>query len=270
MIGLSSSYFASKGFSVYDSVEKAYSLGFKTIELGATHSFEENLNETVQKIHDDFSDVFFSLHGLFPPMKEKHWFNPSLGLTELNKKIIDSFFVFADLSGAKLIGFHPGFLYEVSYVESNGIGETKQLKPLNEKTSWKNLLDVLGYFEEKNKNNLILAIENITSTEEKALVYGKKFQKVFDSFPSINLLFDLGHSLSDKTYPDLMDLSEKIKEIHLHRPFNGKIHQPVTEKELELLKPIKQIKKIPVIIEHFSEISEKQILEEKELFESFF
>jgi hypothetical protein len=270
MIGLSSSYFASRNFSVFESVERAYSLGFKTIELGAAHSFEENLANTVQKIKDDFPDVFFSLHGLFPPLKEKVWFNPSLGLTDLNKRIIDSFFEFAEISGAKLIGFHPGFLFEVSYVELDGFGATKREKPLDKKASWKNLLEVMNYFKEKNKNNLTIAVENITATEEKALVHGKKFGEVFSEFPSFGLLFDLGHSLSDKTYNELMSFDHKIYEVHLHRPFNGKIHQPVTEKELELLRPIKQIKKIPVVLEHFNGITEKQILEEKELFESFF
>jgi len=271
MLGLSSSYFASKGLPIYDSVEKAFSLGFNAIELGAAHKFEENLKQTVQKIAEDFPEVFFTLHGLFPPMKEKMWFNPSLGLTEQNKKIIDSFFEFAELSKAKLIGFHPGFLFEVSYTESNGIGKTKETRQLDAKKSWKNLFEVINFFEEKNSgNNYRIAIENITSTQEKALVHGKKFEEVFNEFPFLGLLFDLGHSLTDKTYPDLINFKDKIQEIHLHKPVGKEIHQPVTEKELELLKPIKQIKKIPVIIEHFNGVSEKQILEEKELFESFF
>lgn len=271
MLGISTSYFASNGFSVYHSVDKAYSLGFNAIELGAAHSFENNLAETVQKIRDDFSEVFFSLHGLFPPLKEKIWFNPSLGLTQQNKEIIDSFFVFAGLAEAKLVSFHPGFLFEVSYEGIGGIGETKIEKKLDKEISWKNLFEVLDYFTEKNKKERFnLAIENITSNENKALVYGKNFRKVFGSFPSFGLLFDLGHSLSDKTYNDLMNFSDKIKEVHLHKPVGKKIHLPVEEKDLNLLKPIKQIKRIPVIIEHFNGVTEKQILEEKELFERFF
>jgi sugar phosphate isomerase/epimerase len=271
MIGISTSYFASRNYSVYESVEKAYSLGFRLIELGAAHSFEENLKETVQKIKDDFSDVCFTLHGLFPPLREKLWFNPSLGLTEVNKGIIDSFFEFAEIVDAKIIGFHPGFLFEVSFEEVNGIGLTKKLKRLDAGKSWNNLFDVIEYFNKKNSlNKFDVLIENITSTEEKALVYGKNFSKVFSSFPSVGLLFDLGHSLSDKTYNDLMQFSAKIQEIHLHKPSGQKIHLPIEEKDLELLKPIKQIKKIPVIIEHFKGITEKQILEEKELFEGFF
>jgi len=270
MLGISSSYFASNGFSVYESVEKAYSLGFKAIELGAAHKFEENLLGTVQKIRDDFPEVFFSLHGLFPPKKEKIWFNPSIGLTKQNKEIIDAFFVFAELAGAKLIGFHPGFLFEVSYVQKKGFGATKNLTPLDKKTSWNNLFDVMNYFTEKNQKKYSLVIENITSTEEKALVYGKNFEKVFEKFPFFGLLFDLGHSITDKTYTDLIQFKEKIKEVHLHKPIGKKIHLPVSEEELELLKPIKQIKEIPVIIEHFKGVTEKQILDEKELFESVF
>ncbi|PIN99074.1 MAG: hypothetical protein COT90_01235 [Candidatus Diapherotrites archaeon CG10_big_fil_rev_8_21_14_0_10_31_34] len=271
MLGISSSYFASNGFSVYDSIEQAYSLGFKTIELGAAHKFEENLIETTKKIRDNFPDVAFTLHGLFPPMREKIWFNPSLGLTETNKQIIDSFFVFAGLAGAKIISFHPGFLFEVSYKDIGGIGDAKIEEKLDSKQSWKNLFDVLNYFAEKNKKQKFsLAIENISSNENKALVFGEKFQKVFDSFPSFGLLFDLGHSLSDNTFSDLMQFKDKIKEIHLHKPIGEKIHLPVSEKELDLLKQIKQIKEIPVIIEHFKGVTEKQILEEKELFEEFF
>lgn len=271
MLGISSSYFASNGFSVYDSVEKAYSLGFKTIELGAAHEFEENLNKTTEKIFDDFSDAVFTLHGLFPPLKEKIWFNPSLGLTSQNKQIIDDFFVFAELAHAKQISFHPGFLFEVSYEDIKGIGNTKIEKKLDKKQSWNNLFEVLTYFNEKNQEkNFSLAIENISSTEEKALVYGKNFEKVFNAFPSFGLLFDLGHSLSDSTFTDLMQFKDKIQEIHLHKPVGKKIHLPIKEKDLELLKSIKQIKSIPVIIEHFKGVTEKQILEEKELFESVF
>ena len=170
-----------------------------------------------------------------------------------------------------MISFHPGFLFEVSYKDLGGIGDTKVEKKLDKQTSWKNLFDVLSYFAEKNeKEKFKLAIENISSNENKALVFGKNFRKVFDAFPSFGLLFDLGHSLSDSTYSDLMTFSDKIKEIHLHKPVGEKIHLPVEEKDLELLKPIKQIKDIPVIIEHFKGVTEKQILEEKELFESFF
>jgi len=271
LIGLSSSYFASRKFSVFDSVEKAYSLGFKTIELGAAHSFEENLIESVQKIKDNFPDVFFSLHGLFPPRKEKVWFNPSLGLTELNRKVIDDFFVFAEIVDAKVIGFHPGFLFEVLYEEVNGLGATKRTKELDKKVSWDNLFEVINYFNQKNSEKKFqIVIENITATEEKALVSGKKFKEVFDKFPEIGLLLDLGHSISDNTYDELIKFNEKIMEVHLHMPVKEKIHQPVNEKALEMLKPIKQLKKIPVIIEHFTGVTEKQVLEEKELFESFF
>ncbi len=270
MIGISTSYFASRKFSVFDSVEKAYSLGFKTIELGAAHSFEENLKETAEKIRDNFPDVIFTLHGLFPPMKEKIWFNPSLGLTNQNKEIINDFFLFGEIVKAEILSFHPGFMFEVSYEDIGGIGDTKTEKKLDVQQSWKNLFDILDYAVKKNEKQFTLAIENITSNEEKALVYGKNFGKVFDKFPSLNLLFDLGHCLTDNTYSELMNFTEKIKEIHLHNTVDGKIHQPIKEKDLELLKPIKQLKDIPVIIEHFNGITEKQILEEKELFESFF
>ncbi len=271
MIGISSSYFASRNFSVYDSVKKAYSLGFRTIELGAAHSFEENLPGTLKKIKKDFPGVFFTLHGLFPPLKEKIWFNPSLGLTDLNRKIIDSFFTAAETVDAKVIGFHPGFMFEVSYEELNGFGETKNIRWLDEKISWKNLFDVLDYAVKKNSENKFdLVIENIAALKDRALVSGKNFQRVFDEFPSVGLLFDLGHSLSDKTYQELMFFKDKIREVHLHMPLGKKIHQPVDEKTLDFLKPIKQIKEIPVVIEHFNGISEEQVLEEKELFESFF
>ncbi len=71
LVGLSSSYFATRGFGIYDSVARAKELGFGLVELGAAHSFEKDVWKTVGRIKKDFSDLNFTIHGVFPPREKK-------------------------------------------------------------------------------------------------------------------------------------------------------------------------------------------------------
>ncbi|MFH1545328.1 MAG: hypothetical protein ABIE23_04575 [archaeon] len=150
MIGLSSSYFASKNFSIYDSVKNISELGFNLAEIGAAHKFEENLFETTKKIKKDFPELQFTIHGLFPPWKENFWFNPALGLTPRNKKVIDNLFRAAEILEAEIISFHPGFLGVVEYRKNpKGYAEAVLAKKLNKEKATKKLLEVLDYVVKK-------------------------------------------------------------------------------------------------------------------------
>ena len=97
LLGVSSSYFATRGFSIYDSVKRALELGFETVELGAAHRFEPSVWETVKRIKRDFPSKSYTIHSLFPPRKERFWFNASLGLTKENKSVVENLFRAAGL-----------------------------------------------------------------------------------------------------------------------------------------------------------------------------
>jgi len=115
MLGLSSTYFALRNSGIYESAEKIANLGFGCIELGAAHAYEKNVFVTLKKIKRDFPDLQFTVHGLFPPLREKHWFNISEGITRKNKKIIDGLFEAGRIVEARAIAIHPGYLGKTSY-----------------------------------------------------------------------------------------------------------------------------------------------------------
>ena len=122
LLGLSSSYFAFRGKGIYDSVKAVFDLGFETVELGAAHSSEPNAWSAVRRIKRDFPEKNYTVHSLFPPLKERYWFNPSLGLTRKNRQVVESLFRAAGLVDAEVVGLHPGFLNELGfgYVRSRG------------------------------------------------------------------------------------------------------------------------------------------------------
>lgn len=271
MIGLSSSYFASKGFSIYDSVKNIRELGFTLAEIGAAHKFEPKMFETIKKIKTDFPELEFTIHGLFPPWKENFWFNPALGLTPQNKKVIDNLFKAAEILEAEIISFHPGFLGVVEYRRHpKGYAEAVLTKKLNKEEATKKLFEVLDYIVKKNNSiGIKIALENINSNEDNALVSGNDFRQIFTDFPSLGLLFDVGHAIADNTTNSLIELKNKIIQIHLHVPNNENIHLPVQKEDLKLIQDIPNLKEIPIVLEHFKNIPVEEILEEKKLVEGF-
>jgi len=274
LIGLSSSYFATKGFGLKDSIINCSEMGFNLIELGAAHKYsvhEGNPFEIIKKIRKDFPEKTFTIHGLFPPQKKGVWFNPSLGLTKENKLIAGNMLKAARIVEAEVIGFHPGFLFEMGLEwKKEGYAEAVKLRELEREESFSNLFDVISFFFKKNSSDTKIAIENI-KTQDGALISGfQGFGKVFREFPELGLLFDTGHAQCDSTLKGLIGLHEKIFEIHLHSNSNGKdVHRPVNSKFLSKLKSIKRIKRIPIILEHFKNVKEEEILKEKSLVEKW-
>lgn len=281
MLGLSSSYFGFKGKSIYNSVKTVFDLGFDAVELGAGHCFEENVWDTVKRIKHDFPGKAFTVHGLFPPLREKTWFNPSNGLTKQNRQIIDGLFKAAQIAGAKLVGIHPGFLNEVgfSFDKKRGFDTIAAGKPLPVEESWNNFFELMAYASSLSQDaGIKLAIENIHDVEVKPLVFSAKdFEKVFARFPELGMLFDFGHALfSGQAAQFVKAFSPKIAEIHMHwsrrqsQSQQKDEHAALTSAEqLQLFKAVPQLKKIPIVFEHGLNVSQAQILKEKELVARF-
>ena len=281
MLGLSSSYFAFRGKGIYDSVESVFGLGFETAELGAAHRFEPRVWDTVKRIKRDFPDKAFTVHGLFPPLREKTWFNPSNGLTKQNKGIVDGLFKAAQIVEAKLVGIHPGFLNEVgfSFDKKRGFDTIAAGKPLPVEESWNNFFELMAYASSLSQDaGIKLAIENIHDVEVKPLVFSAKdFEKVFARFPELGMLFDFGHALfSGQAAQFVKVFSPKIAEIHMHwsrrqsQSQQKDEHAALTSAEqLQLFKAVPQLKKIPIIFEHGTDVGPAQILKEKWLVSHF-
>ncbi len=281
MIGLSSTYFALRNSGIYESARRIADLGFECIELGAAHSYEKDVFPTLRKIKKDFPDLQFTVHGLFPPIKEKLWFNVSEGMTPKNKKIIDSLLEAAELLEARAAAIHPGYLGKTScgkplksgFVGAEALAEWPKEKCLN------NAFRILDYaLKKSNALGLKFAMENtVWESKIRPLFYSAEdFELLFKKFPDMGMLFDMGHSLFERQFDVLLPkFHKRIVEMHMHYSnargsAHTDEHQPIPENfDLRKLRRIKQINKIPLVLEHGLDVTEAQLLKEKAMLEKF-
>ncbi|MAG21815.1 MAG: hypothetical protein CL943_00725 [Candidatus Diapherotrites archaeon] len=277
LVGLSTTYFAIQGKNIYDSVESVLDMGFNTVELGAAHSYEQDVWSTVKKIRGDFSGTNFTVHGLFPPQEEKFWFNPSIGLTSLNKKTIEALFKAAEITEAKVVGIHPGFLNKVGFGGArSGFAMPTIGEEISREKAVKGLEEVVSFALPKAREiGCDFAIESIPNEPLKAtLFHAQDFQKLFEKFSGLGLLLDVGHAMVSGNIEELLLLVDKVREMHIHHfpgitPGNSlNDHKAFTSiEQLSFLEKVPQVKNIPLIFEHGNDVSKKEIVFEKKLVE---
>jgi len=278
-IGLSTSYFAFQGLGIFDSVKKISEMGFNTAELGAAHAFEKNMWKTLEKIKSEFPKMNFTVHGLFPPLKEKHWFNASLGLTKSNKSILEDMFKTAKLMNAKCVTIHSGFLSEMHFGENvRGMNYGKPGKQIPREKAAKGIHETISFaLKLAEKTGSDFGIENNTRGTLTPAIYSRKeFSELFSDFPKLGFLLDMGHALAENRLEKMLEFKEKIVQMHVHysRPKSQALkldeHAMLPSKEaIAFMKGIKQIKKIPLIFEHGTDTTQEQVLREKALLEDF-
>ncbi len=279
MLGLSSSYFGFKGKSIYDSVKSVFDLGFDAVELGAGHRFEEDIWETVKRIKADFPGKDYTIHGLFPPQRERAWFNASLGLAKQNKEIVDSFFRAGHIVEAKVVSIHPGFTKEIAWRDSkNPMENFLPQKDLLLESAWSNLFKLIEYcLHLAEETGCAFAIENVPEHSVPLVCSSQQVERVFKQFPKLLFLLDFGHALYEGRLQEFLGrFSRHIGQMHLHfsRPKGtapkADEHTPITSfEQLEPLGKIRQLKEIPIVFEHGLNVSQAQILKEKELVARF-
>ena len=279
LIGLSTSYFAFRGLGIYDSVKRISELGFSTAELGAAHSFEENIWATLEKIKSDFPKMIFTVHGLFPPLEEQLWFNASLGLSDQNKKIIQDMFKVAELMNAVCVTVHAGFLSEMHFGENiRGMNYGKSGKEIPREQAVKGISEIVSLaLELAGEQGISFGIENNTrGTLTPAIYTRQEFSEIFEKFPKLGFLLDMGHALAEQRLEKMLEFKDRIVQMHVHysKPKSEAMkldeHATLPSKDsIAFMKNIKQIKKIPLIFEHGTDVTTEQILEEKKLLENF-
>lgn len=277
MIGLSTSWCAANGLSIYDSVKKIRDMGFELVEIGAAHRYEEKAFDTLRKIKKDFDDLKFTVHCYFPPLKERYLFNPCYGLTKKNKEVVDNIFKTARVMDASVVSVHNGHLstfeYKGVFKDFPGFAQFRELSKIDYETAFENALKVYKYALELSKNSSAkFAIENMTSDANPFLKSKENFIKVFDMLPELNFLYDLGHDVKSNinTY-DFFELQDRMVEVHMHDVVDGLDHRRLGTGRLDLAQISKNkelLKKLPMILEHAANVSEEEILEEKRLIKS--
>jgi len=280
-LGLSTSYFGARGLSIYESIDRAYKLGFRLIELGANHEFEKNITGILQKVCQKFPDVTFTQHCCFPPVLEKEFFsNPAEGLTADNKKVLEAMFTTAKILGTKIISFHNGhnskFIFKGRYKQFSGFKEFVPTEPIPSKQALLGLRE-FTYFALKKaeKLGIVVAIENIVGApSHPATLTGlADFKAFLHEFPSLYFLLDFGHAfIAYKTPFQFFSLKERIIEMHLDDVTSDKLDHRVLGSGIlnldDLFSKIKKLPKMPfLILEHSGEVGEDEILQEVKLVE---
>ncbi|MBN1941221.1 MAG: TIM barrel protein, partial [Candidatus Diapherotrites archaeon] len=176
LVGLSSSYFAFKGFSIYDSVKQAHKLGFETVELGAGHNSknsEKNVWRAINALKKDFSELNFTVHGLFPPMRKPTWFNAALGLTVENKKILEDMFRAAEAVEALCVTIHSGAFSQMLFgKEIGGMNYGKSGKSIPREKAFEGMHSVVEFaLKLSEKTGIRIGMENNPQGSFRALVY---------------------------------------------------------------------------------------------------
>jgi sugar phosphate isomerase/epimerase len=72
MLGISSSWMATRGFGIKESIEKEFGMGFELVEVGAAHRYEEKAIDAVLDVRKRFPGKKFTVHGAFPPVKPRN------------------------------------------------------------------------------------------------------------------------------------------------------------------------------------------------------
>ncbi|MFH0864392.1 MAG: TIM barrel protein [Candidatus Gottesmanbacteria bacterium] len=282
-LGLSTSYFSARGFSIYDSVKRAYELGFRLIELGANHSLEGNLFATINNIRHDFPDATFTQHCFFPPVLGNFFSNSAQGLSNENQQVIDAIFKAAKILNSRIISFHTGlnstFTYKGISKQWGGFKEFVSVDKIPQPKALNNMKEFLGLMLIKAKeNHLKVALENIIGWEgtSTTLTNFSEFENFLNEFPDLNFLFDFGHGYivhKDDCYK-FFDFGPRIIEMHID-DVNQKLHdhRVLGQGILNLDKMFKGIKKLApmpiLILEHSAEVTEQEILGEVKLVEKY-
>lgn len=278
MVGISTSYFACKGLSVYESVKRAHDLGFKFIELGANHNFEENVFGTLKKIKKDFPETTFSLHAYFPPVfKVPTNINAAYGLTVENQTIIKSMIQGARILKVKIISFHSGFnhRYKLSglYQDFEGFKEFLPYKKIDSDQAYQNQKKFFDFAVSKAQKEGISVLMEVVYSKymgQPTLLSKKAYFDFLEAVPGLGFLLDYAHAFIEFKNPDeFFKLGQRIKEIHLSDVQNKSDHYVLGTGEINLKKLFAKIKKLaflpPIILEHAGGVKEEKILEEKRM-----
>ena len=279
MIGLSTTYYATQGLSIYESVLRTVELGFDVVEFGAAHVYEDNILSVLRKVKKDFPHVNFTIHTLFPPLRDRTWFNPANGLSKLNRKIVDGLFWAADIVDAMIISIHLPIFHDIELRGKNtgGFNAPKICNPKDEYTSKRNFSCLMDYMMKRNESSgRRIVVENMCSSMPSTYPFTKnEFQELFNEFINTGMVLDVGHALQSGNLNELLELERNIFELHLHEigfaPDVGmRSHFPI--KNMSYFEPLKKIIRndsvIP-IFEHGADVTEEDIINEKCLLEEF-
>lgn len=286
MIGISSSWFAMKGMSVKESIERGFELGFELVEIGAAHKYEDNAVETVLELRKKYPSKKFTLHGLFPHFKNGNY---PLNLADPKEhdrtlSAIKKMFEIGERITVDVIGIHGGFAGEVKWGEEEfGFEELVMETPIPIETAKRNM----GVITEELVNiaeemGIKVAMEiSAPGPFAPIMTNIESFKWLFSNFKSkyLGLLLDIGHlhqsscAESYNPYEFTKKFKSKIFELHLHDYKDDNKHIAVGAGEIDFEKYFKiigrpKLEKLPLVFEYNNSVTEKEALAGRALTEN--
>jgi sugar phosphate isomerase/epimerase len=286
MIGISSTWMATKGFGIRESIERCFALGFGLVEVGAGHKYEPDAAETAIEAKRRHPDRQFTLHSLFPPQKESYVMN--LADKDEHARTMsaaDGMFELARRIDADVVGLHGGYCGKVEWTRIPGPDGFRQLvtkSRIERRAAISNVHAIIGRLvAEAEDRRVRLAVENSPDgTWSPVPNTPDEFEELFSAFPSesLGVLLDLGHlhRTAAANGFDPYDFTERFKdrifELHLHDVVDGEDHHAVGTGEVGFARHFdiigrKRLEVMPLVFEYTNLVSEEAALRGKALVE---
>lgn len=247
---------------VFDVLDLYREAGFRNVELGTSHPYNEKISPATIGEYD----FNFLVHNYFPPPREPFIINIASQNRAILKRTLDQLKTGIDLCdylGTKLFTFHSGFR---SDPDLNLWFGSDHIAPYATamKTNIQSLIEINKYAEDRGVKiaieNNVLAAYNLVNGKNKILMMCEywEFEHLFRMVGSDNLgiLLDLGHlnvtanTLGFDAEEFIRRSKDRIFAVHLHEN-NGKVDEHRCPKEgdwsLEIVD--KYFKEIPVVLE---------------------
>jgi sugar phosphate isomerase/epimerase len=284
MIGMSSSWLATKGYNIKSSVEKIFSLGFDLVELGAAHKYEPRAMEIAKLLKKDHPNKKFTVHTLFPPLEDFYLFNIADSKNfEKNVRILKMLFQVSKDVGAEVVSIHGGYKKVLKRGEEYfGFYKLEFVKNIEEsegRRTIERLIETgIGIAE---KSGIKLCVETDAAGLENAYTAKPEdFQWLLSKFDSkyFGMLADIGHihiaaqKFGFDEYEFVRSFKDRIFEMHLHDcNSKGDSHIPTGTGVMDFEKYFRAVgqraRKIPLIFEYTNRVSIADAVRSKKFIE---
>jgi sugar phosphate isomerase/epimerase len=285
MIGISSTWMATRGLGIRQSIERCFELGFGLVEVGAGHKYEPDAVGTVIGLSKAHPDKRFTVHALFPPVQKSYAMN--IADAKEHARIVGAvsgMFGLAKEIGADVVGLHGGYCGHVDWGEAGRGG-------------FKELVVEGGMTREKAMADLLVVLERLVAIAEAAGVKlaleiapdgawnpipktPDEFDEVFSRFGSkmFGLLLDVGHlhrtaaANGYDPYAFTSRFKDRISEMHLHDVAGGVDHKEAGTGEIDFARHFniigeKSLDAMPLVFEYTGLVDEAAALRGKAFIE---
>lgn len=218
--------------TLFDNINICSEITEGFVELSAPHPFIEIKNIIKMLLNFKKKNINFTLHNYFPPQKEDFILNFSTSIPKnknLNKKLIEESLEICKQISSPVYGVHPGYLYESSKKNENGLFLFESKKKTEKNALLNSISAIREYPNKFYKNGTLFLVENLFPQKN-------NLTSLFCSLNQINeymnivpkntgILLDLGHlNIASNIYKFnkfefidnfLKEYSSRLFEIHI-------------------------------------------------------